>query len=99
MLNGILVQTQKENKNAKHRYHIVIHAFEDAVTLRRPEEGLVFHSDRGIQYICDRFQDCLKSYQALSSMSRKGNCLDNAVAESFFHTLKLVKEFLSLHNP
>lgn len=67
---------------------IVIDAFEDAITLRQPPEGLIFHSDRGMQYISDDFQDRLKSHGVLGSMSRKGNCWDNAVAESFFHTLK-----------
>jgi putative transposase len=66
----------------------LIKAFEEAVQLRQPAQGLIFHSDRGMQYVCHRFQACLERYGALSSMSRKGNCFDNAVAESFFHTLK-----------
>jgi transposase InsO family protein len=70
------------------RDDIVIKAFEEAVTVRRPPRGLIFHSDRGVQYASHRFQGQLKRHGAISSMSRKGNCLDNAVAESFFHTLK-----------
>lgn len=70
------------------RSEIVIEAFENAFAIRRPGKGLIFHSDRGMQYICDSFQGKLKSYGIISSMSRKGNCFDNAVAESFFHTLK-----------
>lgn len=66
----------------------VINAFEEAVRLRQPAQGLIFHSDRGTQYVSHRFQACLEQYGAQSSMSRKGNCFDNAVAESFFHTLK-----------
>ena len=46
------------------------------------------HSDRGIQYACDEYRRLLQSYGMISSMSRSGNCLDNAVAERFFHTLK-----------
>lgn len=49
---------------------------------------LLFHSDRGIQYACTEFRDELKDLPVEQSMSRKGNCWDNAVAESFFKTLK-----------
>jgi transposase InsO family protein len=49
---------------------------------------LLFHSDRGIQYACTEFRDQLKGLQVTQSMSRKGNCWDNAVAESFFKTFK-----------
>jgi transposase InsO family protein len=52
------------------------------------KSGLMFHSDRGIQYACDEFRALLKEYQIVQSMSRKGNCWDNAVAESFFKTIK-----------
>lgn len=50
--------------------------------------GVLFHSDRGSQYCSKDFQIMLKSYGLLCSMSRKGNCWDNAVAESFFHSIK-----------
>jgi len=50
---------------------------------------LIFHSDRGVQYACAEFTKLLKAHpQVKQSMSRKGNCWDNAVAESFFKTLK-----------
>ena len=55
---------------------------------RRPAPGLMFHSDRGSQYCSNDFQRMLKTHGMVSSMSRKGNCWDNAVAESFFKTLK-----------
>ena len=48
----------------------------------------MIHSDRGVQYASDDFKNILKDYSFVQSMSRKGNCWDNAVAESFFHTLK-----------
>lgn len=55
----------------------------------RPLSGqILFHSDRGIQYACTEFRDQLKGLPVVQSMSRKGNCWDNAVAESFFKTLK-----------
>lgn len=57
--------------------------------INRPIDGtLIFHSDRGIQYACTEFRDQLKDVPVEQSMSRKGNCWDNAVAESFFKTLK-----------
>ena len=49
---------------------------------------LLFHSDRGVQYACSEFRDQLKGLPVVQSMSRKGNCWDNAVAESFFKTFK-----------
>jgi transposase InsO family protein len=64
-------------------------AFRMAVKNRPPEKGLIFHLDRGIQYCCKRFANLLQSYGITPSMSRKGNCWDNAVAESFFKTLKV----------
>jgi len=50
---------------------------------------LIFHSDRGVQYACKSFRNLLNVYQIKQSMSGKGNCWDNAPAESFFHTLKV----------
>ena len=55
---------------------------------RRPAAGLLLHSDRGSQYASKLYQQTLRQYQFVCSMSRKGNCWDNAPAESFFHTLK-----------
>jgi putative transposase len=59
-----------------------------AIGRRTPGPGLIHHSDRGIQYACDEYRRLLQSYGMVSSMSRSGNCLDNAVAERFFRTLK-----------
>ena len=53
-----------------------------------PPEGLIFHSDRGVQYACTNFKELLATYKMIQSMSAKGDCWDNAVAESFFATLK-----------
>ena len=52
------------------------------------KKEIMVHSDRGVQYASKQFRNILKSIKAVQSMSRKGNCWDNAVAESFFHTLK-----------
>jgi putative transposase len=59
-----------------------------ALTDRQPEAGLLHHSDQGSQYTSALYLDCLTAAQARLSMSRVGNCYDNAVAESFFATLK-----------
>jgi len=59
-----------------------------ALGRRRPGPGLIHHSDRGVQYACGDFQRLLKDHGMRSSMSRKGDPYDNAVAESFFKTLK-----------
>jgi len=66
----------------------VIKALYQAIGRRRPASGCILHSDRGVQYASDDFRDALKTYGFIQSMSRKGNCYDNAVSESFFHTLK-----------
>jgi putative transposase len=55
---------------------------------RKPIKGLIHHSDRGIQYASVDYQKLLGTYGMVCSMSRKGDCWDNAVAESFFHSLK-----------
>lgn len=65
-----------------------IPALNDAFQRQRPDAGLIFHSDRGVQYACHEFRNKLAEYHMIQSMSGKGNCYDNAVAESFFHTLK-----------
>jgi transposase InsO family protein len=59
-----------------------------ALKNRRIEGQLLFHSDRGVQYACTEFQTQLKGLPVVQSMSRQGNCWDNAVAESFFKTFK-----------
>jgi transposase InsO family protein len=63
-------------------------ALQMALGLRSPPAGLLHHSDRGVQYAAKDFQDLLEHHGVTCSMSRKGNCWDNAVKESFFHTLK-----------
>src|SRR5690554_4092051 len=57
-------------------------------TVRPVKKGLIFHSDQGVQYATKKFTNVLESYGVIRSMSRKGNCWDNAVAESFFKSLK-----------
>jgi transposase InsO family protein len=67
---------------------LCLNSLEMAVRQRRPEPGLLHHSDRGCQYTSGDYQRALEGIGAICSMSRKGNCWDNAVAESFFATLK-----------
>lgn len=67
---------------------LVLAALRNAVGRRVPNAGLVHHSDRGSQYASGDYQDALDDLGVVCSMSRKGNCWDNAVAESFFATLK-----------
>jgi transposase InsO family protein len=67
---------------------LVLNAFQQALWRRRPGQGVIFHSDRGSQYACNAFRKLLKKNKFIQSMSGKGNCYDNAVVESFFHTLK-----------
>ena len=66
----------------------VIKALYQAIGRRKPSTGCIFHSDRGVQYASIDFRAVLEGNGFIQSMSRKGNCYDNAVAESFFHTLK-----------
>ena len=68
---------------------IAVQALEMARISRNPSAGLLHHSDRGVQYAARDFQRALERLKAEPSMSRKGNCWDNAVVESFFGTLKL----------
>ena len=67
---------------------LALEALQRAFTTRRPKPGLLHHSDRGGQYLSAAYQHLLDEHGALCSMSRPGNCLDNAAVESFFHTLK-----------
>jgi len=64
-------------------------ALKNAVNQRDVPRGLLLHSDRGKEYYASNYQKLLKSYNMICSMSRKGNCYDNAVVESFFHSLKV----------
>jgi putative transposase len=66
----------------------VLSALKMALKARNPSRGLLIHSDRGVQYCCNAFRDTTERHGFIQSMSRKGNCWDNAVAESFFSTLK-----------
>lgn len=66
----------------------VMRALNKSILRRRPNQGLMIHSDRGVQYASDDFRKILKKNHFIQSMSRKGNCWDNAVAESFFHSIK-----------
>jgi len=63
-------------------------ALEMAVQQRQPRHQVLHHSDRGVQYACDDYQGLLQRHGFQASMSRRGNCYDNAVTESFFGTLK-----------
>jgi putative transposase len=67
---------------------LVARALEQAVATRRPAPGLMHHSDRGSQYCSHEYQSLLRAGGINASMSRKGNCYDNAPVESFFGTLK-----------
>jgi putative transposase len=72
---------------------LVSDAFHMAIFSRDPRAGLIFHSDRGVQYASHEFRKLLKDNHVIQSMSRKGNCWDNACAESFFSTLKIEEIF------
>lgn len=63
-------------------------AWKMAIKNRKVTKGLLFHSDRGVQYASRKFANTIEVYGVTRSMSRKGNCWDNAVAESFFKSLK-----------
>ena len=67
---------------------IVIDALRMALAHREPQPGLLHHSDRGSQYACDDFQRLLDEHGLRCSMSRRGDCYDNAPTESFFGKLK-----------
>ena len=67
---------------------LVIDALQMAITVRQPPPGLLHHSDRGSQYASDEYQALLTRARMVTSMSRKGNCYDNAPVESFFGTFK-----------
>lgn len=74
------------NENMK--TNLVTSAMQMAVKNRKPQNEALFHSDRGVQYAAEMFQEMLEANHITSSMSRKGNCWDNAPSESFFATLK-----------
>jgi transposase InsO family protein len=70
------------------RDELVLEALDAAVRSRRPPRGLIHHSDRGSQYASDAYLAALERQRMIASMSRKGDCWDNAPVESFFATLK-----------
>jgi putative transposase len=78
------------------RAELVNQALAMALCQRQPTAGLIMHTDRGSQYGAESYRQLLTQHGLQPSMSRKGNCWDNAVAESFFHTLKT--ELISLED-
>lgn len=68
---------------------LVADALSMALQQRKPPQGVIHHSDRGSQYCSDAYQALLAKYGFICSMNGKGNCYDNAVMESFYHTLKV----------
>lgn len=75
------------------RVDLVLEALAMATTTRRPSAGLIHHSDRGVQYCCGEYRAALEAWGMVPSMSRVGDCYDNAPKESFWATLK--KELMS----
>jgi putative transposase len=69
-------------------HSLVLQAFQQAVRKRDVQPGLIFHSDQGVQYACEDVKEQLRNHRIVQSMSGSGNCYDNALAESFFHSLK-----------
>jgi putative transposase len=74
--------------NERMTKELVIDSFLMAYWKRKPKAGLIHHSDKGSQYASYDFQKILSNFGVIQSMSGKGNCYDNAVTETFFHTLK-----------
>ena len=77
---------------------LVIAALQQALIHRKPKVGLIHHSDRGSQYTSKDFRDVLKTFGIIASMSGKGNCYDNSVMESFYHTLKTEHVYFEHYN-
>lgn len=74
--------------NTRMTKQLVISAMDNGIKRHSPEPGLIFHSDRGSQYASYDYQELLRTNQVAQSMSRKGNCYDNACGESFFASFK-----------
>lgn len=74
--------------SSRMRASLVNEALMMAIWARKPGKGLLWHTDRGSQYASDSHRLLLQQHGIIQSMSRRGNCWDNAVAESFFHSLK-----------
>lgn len=79
--------------DARMTHELVINALHMAYWRRKPKAGLIHHSDRGSQYCSNDYQELLRNYGMQASMSRKGNCWDNAVMESFYNSLKNERVF------
>ena len=71
------------------RAELCLDALHAAINARQPDAGLLHHSDRGVQYACDAYRQVLQDHAIHCSMSRTGNCYDNAMMESFHASLKL----------
>ena len=67
---------------------LISNALKMAIGQRRRIRGVILHSDRGVQYASVDYQELMKAHGIVCSMSRKGNCWDNAVMESFYHSMK-----------
>jgi transposase InsO family protein len=78
---------------------LAVGALEQAVARREPEPGLLVHSDQGCQYTSEAHVDFIKERGFVQSMSRKGNCWDNAVAESFISSLKIELDLIARSAP
>ncbi|MBN2040926.1 MAG: IS3 family transposase [Spirochaetes bacterium] len=85
LFDGAIVGWSMDKRMKK---DIVINALNEACRRRRPEEGLILHSDRGSQYCSKEYQKMITRRKFVCSMSRKGNCWDNAPMESFWGKLK-----------
>jgi putative transposase len=86
------------NMQSYSRIPLVLDAFRKAIESRGNPGSLIFHSDQGTQYASEEFKQMLKEYGVIQSMSRKGNCYDNAPMESFFHTLKTELSYFGRFN-
>ncbi len=90
MLNEVKVIAEASgNSYGSRRMRKALNALGYPVGRRKPAPGLVVHSDRGSQYASKAHQNLLKAYGLVGSMSRKGDCWDNAAAESFFASQKM----------
>jgi len=85
LFNRQVIAWQVSNRLTKDS---VLRSIEIAIKQRKPKGKLIFHSDRGVQYASNEVKSLLSSHNIEQSMSRKGNCYDNAVTETFFKTLK-----------
>lgn len=77
---------------------LVLNALNSAIARRQPTQKIVFHSDQGVQYACSDTRQLLKNNGFVQSMSRKGRCYDNAITETFFHSLKTEQVYFERYN-